>query len=54
MTKAIDIVAPTGVRLLLVHAKDEQAKALYTHCGFVESSLDSLTMLMPLPLGTRQ
>ncbi len=54
MIKAIDVAAAIGVRLLLVHAKDEEAKAFYAHYGFVESPLDTLTMLMLLPLDARQ
>ena len=54
MIKAIDVAAAIGVRLLLVHAKDEEAKEFYAHYGFVESPLDSLTMLALLPLDARQ
>ena len=54
MIKAIDVAAAVGVRLLLVHAKDDEAKAFYAHYGFVESPLDALTMLMLLTLDAKQ
>lgn len=47
--KAIDVAGAVGVRLLLVHAKDEQAKSFYQHYGFAESPVDPLTMMMALP-----
>lgn len=47
--KAIEVSASVGVRVLLVHAKDEEAKSFYQHYGFVESPIDSLTMMMLLP-----
>jgi len=47
--KAIEVSASVGVRVLLVHAKDEEAKTFYQHYGFVESPIDSLTMMMLLP-----
>jgi hypothetical protein len=37
------------VRLVLVHAKDEQAKDFYRHHDFVESPIDPLTLMMLLP-----
>jgi hypothetical protein len=37
-----------GVRALLSHAIDDQAKAFYLAHGFVESPLDARTVLMPL------
>jgi GNAT superfamily N-acetyltransferase len=49
--KAIEVSATVGVRVLLVHAMDEEAKRFYQHYGFVESPIDSLTMMMLLPEG---
>jgi GNAT superfamily N-acetyltransferase len=49
MTKAIEVSEKVGVRLVLVHAKDEQAKDFYRHHGFVESPIDPLTLMMLLP-----
>jgi len=37
-----------GVRALLCHAIDEDAKAFYAKHGFIESPLDTLTMLIGL------
>lgn len=48
MLKAIEVAAAVGVRLLLIHAKDEEARTFYQHYGFVESPVDPLTMMMLL------
>jgi hypothetical protein len=53
MTKAIEVSEIVGVRLVLVHAKDEQVKAFYQHHGFIESPIDSLTLMMLLPSAAR-
>ena len=47
--KALEVSASVGVRLLLVHAKDEEAKSFYVHYGFVVSPVDPLTLMMVLP-----
>jgi len=49
MTKAIEVSEKVGVRLVLVHAKDDQAKGFYQHHGFLESPIDPLTLMMLLP-----
>lgn len=49
MTKAIEVAGAVGVRLLLVHSKDEEAKSFYQHHGFAQSPVDPLTMMMLLP-----
>jgi GNAT superfamily N-acetyltransferase len=49
MMKAIEVSQNVGVRLVLVHAKDEHAKAFYEHHGFIESPVDPLTLMMLLP-----
>lgn len=49
MTKAIEVSEKVGVRLVLVHAKDEHAKVFYLRHGFIESPIDPLTLMMPLP-----
>jgi GNAT superfamily N-acetyltransferase len=53
MTKAIEVSAIVGVRLVLVHAKDEQAKAFYQHHGFIGLPIDPLTLMMLLPSTAR-
>ncbi|HVB94965.1 MAG TPA: GNAT family N-acetyltransferase [Acidimicrobiales bacterium] len=37
-----------GVRLLLIHANDEEARGFYGHYGFVGSPLDPLVMVILL------
>ncbi|MGA2530299.1 MAG: GNAT family N-acetyltransferase [Acidimicrobiales bacterium] len=46
MLKAIEVAGTVGVRLVLVHAKDEEAKSFYRHHGFVESPVDPMTMMV--------
>ena len=48
MRKSVEVGQSVGVRLLLVHAMDQEAKKFYEHFGFVESPFDSLTMMMLL------
>jgi GNAT superfamily N-acetyltransferase len=48
MTKALEVAQSVGVRVLLIHAKDDEAKTFYSHYGFVESSFDPLTLMMLL------
>ena len=37
-----------GVRAILVHALDETAAAFYRNNGFLDSPIDSLTLMLPL------
>ena len=46
MLKALEVAKSVGVRLLLIHAKDDEARSFYSHFGFVESPLDPLVMMM--------
>jgi len=48
MLKSFEVAQSVGVRVLLVHAKDDEAKSFYMHYGFSESSLDPLTLVMLL------
>jgi GNAT superfamily N-acetyltransferase len=48
MLKALEVAKAIGVRVLLVHAKDDEARNFYSHFGFVESPLDPLVMMMLL------
>lgn len=48
MLKALEVARLVGVRMLLVHAKDEEAQTFYNHYGFVESPLDPLVLMMLL------
>lgn len=54
VTKAIEASENVGVRLLLVHAKHDRAKAFYQHFGFAESPVDALTLMMLLPAKRRK
>ncbi len=40
MLKALEVAQSIGVRVLLIHAKNDEAKRFYTHYGFVESPID--------------
>ena len=49
--RAVSVSQDAGVRALLVHAMDENAKAFYLHYGFRASPLHPLTMMLPLHAG---
>jgi GNAT superfamily N-acetyltransferase len=49
MLKALEVAQSVGVRVLLIHAKDDAARSFYDHYGFVESPLDPLVLMMLLP-----
>ncbi len=48
MLKALEVAQSVGVRVLLIHAKDDEAKSFYSHYGFVESPFDPLILVMLL------
>lgn len=48
MLKALEVARSVGVRVLLVHAKDDEARTFYSHFGFVESPLDPFVLMMLL------
>ncbi len=50
MLKAIEIANSVGVRIVLVHAKDDEARAFYERYDFKESPVDPLTLMMLLPI----
>jgi len=37
-----------GIRVLLVHALDEEAAGFYAHNGFLVSPIDPLVLMLPL------
>ncbi len=37
-----------GIRAILCHAIDEQAKAFYLHHGFIASPIEPLTVMLPI------
>lgn len=48
MFRAVHVSEDAGVFAILVHALSEQAKQFYLSRGFVESSLQSMTLMMTL------
>jgi len=48
MLKALEVAQSVRVRVLLIHAKDDEAKSFYMHYGFVESPFDPLVLMMLL------
>lgn len=44
--KSLEVAQITGVRVLLVHAKDPTAAGFYARYGFEPSHIDSLTMML--------
>ena len=48
LTAAHDVAALTGVRLVLVHARDPQAAGFCRHFGFEPSPMDDLTLMLLL------
>jgi GNAT superfamily N-acetyltransferase len=51
MLKAFEVSARVGVRVVLVHAKEEGVRSFYEKYGFIRSPLDPLTLLLLLPRG---
>lgn len=49
MLKVFEVNEIIGVRLVLVHAKDEDAKGFYQKYGFTVSLVDPLTLMMVIP-----
>lgn len=48
MIRAVSVASDAGVFAILVHALSEQAKRFYLSRGFVESSLQPMTLMMTL------
>ena len=46
LLKALEVADLTGLRLVLVHAKDPQAAGFYRHWGFEPSPIDDLTLML--------
>ncbi len=44
--KSLEIAEVTGVRLLLVHAKDDAAQRFYVRYGFEPSVIDDMTLML--------
>jgi predicted N-acetyltransferase YhbS len=50
MLKAIEVANNVGVRLVFVHAMDDEAREFYARYDFIESPMDPLTMMLLLPI----
>lgn len=48
VTRALSVSQEVGVRALLVHALNENAKSFYVQFGFLESSIDPMTLMLGL------
>ena len=48
LLKALEVSQHTGIRLVLVHANDDQAASFYRHFGFQPSPIDQLTLMLLL------
>ena len=46
LLKALEVAAITGLRIVLVHAKNPQAASFYHHYGFEPSPIDDLTLML--------
>ena len=46
LLKALEVADLTGVRLVLVHAKDPRAASFYRRWGFEPSPIDDLTLVL--------
>ena len=46
LLKALEVADLTGLRLVLVHAKDMQAAGFYRRYGFEPSPIDDLTLML--------
>jgi GNAT superfamily N-acetyltransferase len=47
--RALSVSQNIGVRALLVHAINDSAKGFYRHCGFTESPIDPMTLMLRIP-----
>ena len=46
LLKALEVAELTGLRLVLVHAKDSRAAGFYRHYGFEPSPVDDMTLML--------
>lgn len=46
--RTLSVSSQAGIRVLLVHALSENAKAFYLHHGFLESSIDPFALMLCL------
>ncbi|QWR77114.1 GNAT family N-acetyltransferase [Candidatus Magnetomonas plexicatena] len=48
MMRAVSVSVDAGIFALMVHALSEQARGFYLSCGFVQSPLQPMTLMMTL------
>ncbi|MBS0012729.1 MAG: GNAT family N-acetyltransferase [Desulfobacterales bacterium] len=48
LIRTVNISAQIGIRAILVHAKDDNARKFYTHHGFEASPVDPLMLMLLL------
>jgi GNAT superfamily N-acetyltransferase len=48
MIRAVNVSGDAGIFAILVHALNDQAKQFYLSCGFVESPLQPMTLMMTI------
>ena len=46
--RTITVAKQAGIKALLVHALSEEARKFYLQCGFIESPLDSMLLMITL------
>lgn len=49
MLKAFEVSERVGVRVVLVHAKEDGVRSFYEKYGFIQSPVDPLTLFLLLP-----
>lgn len=52
VSRVVNISHSVGVRVLLVHAIDDNARRFYLHYGFQQSPLDAMTLMLRLKQAT--
>ncbi len=46
IVKALEVAELVGVRVILLHAKDDNARNFYQHHGFEASPIDDMTLML--------
>jgi len=46
--RTLIVAKQAGIRAILVHALSEEAKCFYLHCGFHESPINNMTLIVTL------
>ncbi|SCN47161.1 hypothetical protein BAZMOX_363172_0 [methanotrophic endosymbiont of Bathymodiolus azoricus (Menez Gwen)] len=48
LIRAVNVSGDAGVFAILVHALTDQAKLFYLSCGFIESPIQPMTLMMTI------